>query len=67
MTVAELIEVLKSYPQDLPVAYQCYSEQVLLETNELRIKNLCESRNDGWLANERPDKPSFPYLVFPGN
>ena len=38
MTVAELIAFLQTQPQDLPVAYRCFSEQVLLEPDDIRIK-----------------------------
>lgn len=39
----------------------------MLEVDDIDIKELCEARVDGWVANERPDKPKIPYLVFPGN
>ena len=67
MTVAQLIEFLKTQPQDLLVAYKCCSEQVLLERNEIKIERLCAPRLDGWLQNARPDMPAQDYLVFPGN
>jgi hypothetical protein len=67
MTVKELIEFLKTQPQDLDVAYHCYSEQTLLEVHEIKIENLCAARPDGWIQNHRPDLPTKPYLVFPGN
>ena len=67
MTVAELIELLKSVPQDLPVAYELFSEQCLLEPSKIRIEELCFPREDGWIQDERPDKPTREYLVFPGN
>jgi len=67
MTVRELIELLQTKPQDIPVAYAIYSEHCLLEADDIRIEALCEPRNDGWVADARPDKPTRDYLVFPGN
>lgn len=67
MTVSELIELLRAYPQDLPVAYRLFSEKCLLEAKDIDIEALCEPRADGWVANKRPDKPTIDYLVFPGN
>lgn len=66
-TVADLIEHLRTLPQDLPVAYHIYSEQSLLEFEDIRIKEFCAPRPDGWVQNKRPDMPSMKYLVFPGN
>lgn len=67
MTVAELIEFLQTQPQDLQVIYACYSENDLLQADEIRIVEACEPRPDGWVANKRPDKPTRTYLCFPGN
>ena len=67
MTVAELIEFLKTQPQGLQVAYCIHSEQALLETEDITVVALCEARADGWVPNARPDKPTQEYLVFPGN
>lgn len=67
MTVAELIAFLQTQPQDLPVAYRCYSEYCLLEVKDIEVKHLCPPRSDGWVANERPDKPTQDYLTLPGN
>lgn len=67
MTVSELIELLKTYPQDLPVAYKLFSEQCLLEAKDISVEELCAEREDGWVANKRPDKPTVKYLVLPGN
>lgn len=67
MTVAELIEVLKTYPQDLPVVHRMYSEQCMLESKSISVERLCAEREDGWVANVRPDKPTVEYLVLPGN
>lgn len=67
MTVKELIAILQSKPQDLQIVYRCCSEFVLLEANDIDIMALCLPRNDGWVANKRPDKPKQDYLTFPGN
>ena len=67
MTVRELIEFLKKQPQDMQVAYSCYSEQCLLEKDEIMQKVCSECRADGWVHNARPDRPLVTYLVFPGN
>lgn len=67
MTVAELIAFLQTQPQDLPVAYRCFSEQVLLEPDGIRIKEECKPRDDGWIQNKRPDMETQTYLIFPGN
>lgn len=67
MKVLDLIELLKTYPQDLPVVYQLHSENCLLEAGDISVEELCEEREDGWVANKRPDKPTMTYLVLPGN
>jgi hypothetical protein len=67
MTVAELIAYLQTQPQDLLVAYRMYSEQVLLEEGNVFIGTFCQPRNDGWVPDARPDKPTQRYLVLPGN
>ena len=66
MTVADLVAFLQTQPQDLPVAYRCCSEQVLLEKSDIQVKQACEPRPDGWIQDKRPDKPSRAYLMFPG-
>lgn len=67
MNVAELIDLLKTQPQDLQVIYLCYSEAVLLEAEDIYVGEACEPRLDGWVQNKRPDMPTRKYLVFPGN
>lgn len=67
MNVRELIEFLGTVDPELPVAYQCCSEQDTLEAKDIVIKRLCRARPDGWIQNRRPDMESVPYLVFPGN
>lgn len=66
MTVIELIDLLKKYPPEMLVAYYMFSEQLLLESEDLKIEEHCEPRADGWIQDKRPDKPSRPYLMFPG-
>jgi hypothetical protein len=67
VNVQELIQHLQTFPQNIPVAYRCYSEQLLLEYNDIETEELCHPREDGWVQNKRPDKPSMLYLVLPGN
>lgn len=67
MTVRELIEFLKTRPQDLLVAYNKYSDYTTMDSEEIFIGELCNPRNDGWLERKRPDKPFQQYLIFPGN
>lgn len=67
MTVAELIAKLQTMPPHLLVAYCRYSEQCLLEADDLEIVEACLPRPDGWIQGKRPDKPTREYLMFPGN
>lgn len=67
MTVKELIALLQTKPQGLQVVYACYSEWCLMEPDDIDVRPLCEPRPDGWVASERPDKPTQNYLAFPGN
>ena len=67
MTVKDLIAILKKYPKNLPVCYEMCSEQLLLEEQDIKVAPLCLPREDGWVADARPDKPTQNYLVFPGN
>ena len=67
MTVAEFIEFLKKQPQDLQVAFKLFSEQRLLEIDDVEIIECCEPRTDGWVQSKRPDMPSQSYLMLPGN
>lgn len=67
MTVAELIEFLKTQPQDLQVVYGKYSEQCLMTVEEIEVKEYGMPRPDGWVHYKRPDQPSQKYLAFPGN
>jgi hypothetical protein len=67
MTVAQLIELLRTQPQDLLVVCQMYSEYCLIDAEQIQVKELCKTRQDGWVANKRLDKPTQLYLAFPGN
>lgn len=67
MTVAQLIELLQQHPPEMLVAYACYSEQVLLQPNEIKLFEGCHARPDLWVQNPRPDMPTQTYLLFPGN
>lgn len=67
MLVSDLIALLQTFPQDLPVAYRRYSEQCLLEKSQLCVTEDCSPRPDGWIQHARPDMPKIKYLMFPGN
>jgi len=67
MIVSELIEFLKTQPQDALVAYKKYSEYVLMEDNEIYVCVLSEPHQDGWVHDYRDDKPKSTYVIFPGN
>lgn len=67
MKVSDLIELLKAYPQNLEVAYRCYSEQTILSADEIEIVSGCSPRQDGWIQSARPDMPTQEYVMFPGN
>ncbi len=67
MKVSDLIEFLQKQPKDMDVAYQCYSEQCLLEEKEIEIAELGVPRPDGWVHDKRDDKGTQLYLLFPGN
>ena len=67
MTVADLVDFLKTQPQDLLVAYRMHSEQCLLESQNIVIAEDSEYRPDGWIHDARPDKGTRQYLMLPGN
>jgi len=67
MRVHELIELLKTFPQDLEVTYARFSEQCLLESTDIAIGQACPPRPDGWVQNYRKDMPHQDYLMLPGN
>ena len=64
MIVAELIAYLQTQPQELQVAYRCYSEQALLEADQIEIVEKCPPRPDGWIHDKRPDIPTQTYLLL---
>lgn len=64
MKVKDLIERLGQFDTELPVAYPMWSEQLLLEPEDLEVKDLCLPRPDGWIQNKRPDMPTQQYLVI---
>lgn len=65
MTVAELIEILQKYPQDLLVITPMYSDFTLLENpRNITIQQLPVPRPDGWIESWRPDKPTMSYLCI---
>ena len=63
MTVAELIEFLKTQRQDMQVIYAEHSEFNLLELKDIYEVQACEPRPDGWVARKRDDKPTQTYLL----
>lgn len=67
ITVADLIAFLQTQPQDLPVAFRCFSEQCLLSLSQIEVATACAPRPDGWVQHGRDDKPQQQYLMFPGN
>ena len=67
MKVSELIDFLQKQPQDIDVAYCCFSEQRLMDEDDIRVREFCDPRPDGWIQNKRPDMPTRQYLLFPGN
>lgn len=67
MTVAQLIALLQTMPQDALVSYRCYSEQCLLEAEQIEVEMACVPRPDGWVQNQRPDMHAIQYVAFPGN
>ena len=67
MNVAQLIEFLKTQPQDAEVAYCLHSEQCLMEIQEIGVIKACVARPDGWIQNARPGMLQQEYLLFPGN
>ena len=67
MKVKELITFLETQDEELTVAYRLYSEALVMELDEISVKSLCKPRSDGWIQNNRLDKETQEYLVFPGN
>jgi hypothetical protein len=67
ITVGRLIEILQGFDRDRLVVYKCHSEQALMEEGMVELWKGCAPRPDGWVHDERPDKPSQGYVLFPGN
>lgn len=67
MIVAELIEFLKTQPQDIPVAFEQYSDYTAMDFEFIYVRELQLARNDGYVGAARPDKSTQQWLVFPGN
>lgn len=67
MTTSELIELLKTYPPEMLVTTEMYSEQYVATPDDFTVKRLCLPRPDGWVQNYRDDKESIEYLVIRGN
>lgn len=64
MTVKELRKLLKRFPQHLQVITPLWSEHRILEPHEIGLIALCEPREDGWVHDNRDDKPTQDYVVI---
>jgi hypothetical protein len=62
MTVAELIQRLQALPQDVQVVVPLWSEQCLLEDDQVGTTTGGEARPDGWVHDVRPDKRTVTYV-----
>jgi hypothetical protein len=67
MTVVELIEFLKTHPQDMPILFRQYSDYTELRADQIGVEEHQVPRGDGYVGSKRPDRPSQKFLVFPGN
>ena len=67
MNVSELKKFLDTLPNDMEIVYKCFSEQCILEVEEIKIEELCKKREDGWVQNQRGDMDKVKYLSLPGN
>ena len=67
MKVGSLIKLLQTYPEDTDVIYSLYSEYTILKAEDIYLIEAGEPREDGWVSEARPDKPSPQYVCFPGN
>lgn len=66
MTVADLIEFLKTQDQTLPVVYIRYSDYDKLEADLIDVQELCLSRPDGHVQGYRRDKLTNQILSISG-
>jgi hypothetical protein len=66
MTVAELIEYLKTQPQELHVVYQYQdgSESCLLHLSTIEIQELPHPWMDGWIPPYKEGRLTQQYLVL---
>lgn len=67
MNVKKLKELLSKFPDDMKIAHTMYSEQCLLDEDDISIFEGCTPREDRWIQNARPDKKSESYLLIRGN
>lgn len=74
MTIKELIEELRRYPEDLQVLYRRYSDYMYMERDDITIGPAVVLRpSDGWLTRVHPSMTpkelatKRDYLIFPGN
>lgn len=64
MSVADLIELLKTCPQDMLVGISRHSEHCLLQQRNVQVLELCKPRSDGWIHDKRPDMDTQNYLII---
>ena len=64
MKLRELIQHLQTFDPDLDVVYRKWSEYKLVDPAGIEIVKACYPREDGWVHDERPDKPSQQYLCI---
>ena len=73
MTVSELIEFLKTQPQDIQVAYKeaetdfSNDRAWVLDEQDIKVVRFSQTWCPGGLQIFRDDTPTQQYLVFPGN
>ena len=73
MTVAELIEFLKTQPQDIQVAYrefneyQAYETACVLSRGDIQVARFSVTWGPEYLIAQRGNEAAQQYLVFPGN
>lgn len=67
LTVRDLVAHLLTLDQDLPVAFEQYSDYTELELRHLTVKLAQVQRGDGYVGIYRRDKEARTWLIFPGN
>lgn len=75
ITVKELIEHLKQYPEDMPVVYQCCSDWMLLQLEDIEVVK--GVKKDSWIMraydehistmSKENQKGISEFLGFPGD